>query len=303
MRCIFLIPFTFKRYLNLVFIGLAILSLGWQTANAKDMEITGHYYVANNDSYTKYTDKIQWKVTNIPEWSKFLVNLKKMPKDLEKDNPMSLKQPEVIHFNVVNSDKKTGHDIFISQAGIQQFSKMPLDSYFDEASEFREFLETELSFNPGYDKVTGEIDINQPGIVVIFRGSSDLKNPYWIVNPSDKKVIERYKYFVKNLKKTSNDSNILSEDLLAIRNDVIDAENNFIIYFNLDDTPFDFLVVASNGEARGTKVASKYYYFQDTAGYFSIFKRQAEDNLKAASRTKDEPEEIRKKTIRTNDLF
>jgi hypothetical protein len=34
-----------------------------------------------------------------------------------------------------------------------------------------------------------------------------------------------------------------------------------------------------------------------------MFKRQAEDNLKAAKRPTDEPEEIRKKAAKNNELF
>jgi len=299
MSFIFFNPFTSKRYFNLILLGFALFFPIHNVAHSRDMEITGHYYVARDAEFTKYTDKIQWKVTNLPEWFKFLVNLKKMPKDLEKNNPMGLKQPEVIHFNVVNSDQKTGHDIFISKAGIQQFSEMPIDNYFDGVVQFREFLETELSFNSGYDKVIGQIDINQPGIVVIFRGSADLKNPFWVVDPSDKKVIERYKYFIKNFKK----SVYTTPDFLAIRDDSLDAENTFIVYLNFTDAPYDFLVVAPDGTTRGTKVGSQYYYFKDMAGYFSMFKRQAEDNLKAAKRPTDEPEEIRKKAAKNNELF
>ena len=299
MSCIFFNPFTFKRCFKLFFLGLVLFSFNCDLAAAKNMEITGHYYVANDAQFTKYTDKIQWKVTSIPEWSKFLVSLKTMPKDLEKNNPMGLKQPEVIHFNVVNSDQKTGHDLFISKAGIQQFSKMPVDTYFDGATEFREFLETELSFNPGYDKVEGEIDINQPGIVVVFRGSDTLKNPYWTVLPSDKKVIERYKYFFKNLQK----SLYTTPDFLSLRDEILDTVNTFVIYLNYKDAPFSFIIVGPDGTTRGTKIASQYFYYKDMAGYFSMFKRQAEDNLKAASRPKEEPEETRKRSVKNNELF
>ena len=300
MSCIFFNPFTSKNSFALITWLTGALFFLNMSAQANDMKITGHYYVANDKTFEKYTDKIQWEITNISEWSKFLTNLKTMPKDLEKNNPMGLKQPELIHFKVSNTDLKTGHDIFISKAGIQQFSKMPVDTYFNYDASFREFLDTELTLNPGYDQVVGEININQPGIVVVYRGSKNLKNPYWVINPSDTKVIERYKHFIKNLKKIP----VVSQEQLSLRNESLDEENTFIVYLNYNEAPFDFLIMSSDSTSRSTKVSSEYFYYKDTYGYFTIFKRQAEDNIKGATASDQiQPEEIRKRQVKSGAIF
>lgn len=299
MSCIFFNPFTSKKLTSFVFLALSVFLFNNENAIASDMKITGHYYVADDPSFRKYTDKVQWEVTNTFEFTKFLDNLKTLPSDLEKNNPMGLKQPELIHFKVENSDLKSGHDIFISKAGIQQFSKMPMDSYFDYNLAFKDFLESERTLNPGYDKINGELDINQSGIVVVYRGSKDLKNPYWVIKPSEKPVLERYKYFLKNLKRTIN----LSQDNMDSINEGIDTESTFILYLNYEDAPFDFIIMGTDGRLRGTKVSSQYSYFKDMIGYFSMFKRQAEDSLKASQKGESEPEEIRKKEEAHNKLF
>jgi len=268
------------------------------------MKIIGHYYVAKDNNFDKYDDKIQWEVTSLPEWTKFLVNLKTMPKDEEKNNPMGLKQPEVIHFNVSNSDKKSGHDIFISKAGIQQFSRMPLDRYFASSLEFKEFLDTELSMNPGYDTTSGEVDINTPGIVVIYRGSQQLKNPYWIIPITDKKVIERYKTYIKSLKPGAvYESSSTSQTGYSVDETPFESEGTYILYLNYPDSTQQFMVVGIDGQVRGTNIQQKYYYFKDAMGYFSMFKRQAEDNLHATQITEEAPEEKRRREALKGNLF
>lgn len=300
MSCIFFNPFTSKKAFALVFCALVTLFSNIESAIADDMEITGHFYVAKDVENKEYTDVIQWKITNTGEWSKFLENLKTLPKDIEKENPMSLRQPEVIHFNIENSDKRTGSNIFISQAGIQQFSKTPTDVYFRISGHFRDFLETELKLNSSYDKMKEDIDINQPGIVIIYRGSKDLINPSWVIKPKDKIVLETYDRIIRNLREAT----IFSHEQLVTMSKPMEGEDTFILYLNYKDAPFDMLVMGVDTTSRGTKVVSEYNYYQDTAGYFSIFKRQAEDSLEATNKSFEvAPEEIRRRQALEGSLF
>jgi hypothetical protein len=299
MSRIYLKPFTFKRVISFVFLGLS-LSIFNNNAYSEEVEkITGHYYVAKDSTYTKYNDVIQWEVTSTSQWSKFMDSLKTMPKDVEKNNPMGLRQPEVIHFNVANTDQKSGHDIFISQGGIQQFSRMPLDVYYSSAPNFREFLENELKINPGYDTTTGKVDINTPGIVVIYHGSSQLKNPCWIIKLSDKAALKQYQSFINSLNQGvyngsvngSNDDNLYED------------AGTFQIYLNYPDARQQIMVVGTDNTVRGTKIEQKYFYYKDEPGFFSMFKRQAEDNLHASKVTEEAPEEKRKKEVAKGTLF
>lgn len=304
MSCIFFNPFTSKKAFALVFCALATLFFNNEAAIADDMKISGHFYVAKDAKNEEYTDEIQWEVTSTGEWSKFLEDLKTLPKDLEKDleknNPMGLKQPEVIHFKIENSDLKTGSDVFISQAGIQQFSKTPTDVYFRISGYFRDFLDTELSLNSSYDKATEDIDINQPGIVIVYRGSKNLKNPSWVINPKDKIVLETYDRIIRNLREAT----IWSSEQMETMRKAVEGEDTFILYLNYKDAPFDILVMGNDTTSRGTKVKSEYNYYQDSVGYFSRFKRQAEDSLNATNKSLEvAPEEIRKRQALEGSLF
>jgi hypothetical protein len=308
MSCIFFNPFTSKKAFALVFCSLVALFCKIESAIAEDMKITGHFYVAQDAENKEYTNVIQWEITNTGEWSKFLENLKTLPKDTEKynitdmkkENPMGLRQPEVIHFNIVNSDLRTGSNIFISQAGIQQFSKTPTDVYFRISGHFRDFLETELKLNSSYDKAKEDIDINQPGIVVIYQGSKDFRNPSWVIEPKDKIVLETYDRIIRNLREAT----IFSYEQLETMAKPMEGEDTFILYLNYKDAPFDIFVMGKDTTSRGTKVVSEQNYYQDTAGYFSIFKRQAEDSLKATNKSFEvAPEEIRKRQALEGSLF
>ncbi len=299
MSRIYFKPFTFKRYISLVFLGLGCVIFNNNAYSGEISKITGHYYFAKDSSNTKYSDLIQWEVTNTTEWSKFMDSLKTMPKDVEKNNPMGLRQPEVIHFNVINLDQKSGHDIFISKAGIQQFSKMPLDFYYSPSKTLREFLETELKMNPGYDATTDTIDINTPGIVVIYHGSSQLKNPFWIIKLSEKTVMQRYKTFINSLERGAFNPN----DNWVVDDRLYEDAGTFQLYLNYPDAPQQIMVVGTDNSVRGTKIEQKYYFYKDEFGFFSMFKRQAEDNLRASKMDQDEPEERRKRDAARGALF
>lgn len=298
MSRIYLKPFTFKRSISFVFLGLSCFIFNNKAHSENPPQITGHYYVAKDATNMKYNDLIEWEVTSYPEWSKFLDNLNTMPQDEEKNNPMGLRQPEIIYFSVKNQDQRSGHDIFISQAGIQQFSKMPLDAYYEQDISFQKFLDTERSINPGYDSMTENVDVNTPGIVVIFRGSSHLKNPYWVIKLSDISLLQRYKDFIQTLKP-------ISTKWLTFFAPATDFDNDgsFILYLNYPNAPQQMLVVSPNGNIRGTKIEQKYSYYKDVYGYFLMFKRQAEDNLRAFAIQKNKPEENRKKAAASGALF
>lgn len=299
MSHVYFKPFTFKRSISFIFLGLSCFIFNNKANSEEAAKVIGHYYVANDSNKTKYTDEIQWQVTSLVEWSKFMDNLRTMPKDTEKNNPLGLKQQEIIHFNVANADQKSGHDIFISKAGIQQFSRMPFDIYYAASPTFKEFLETELSMNSGYDATNGKVDINTPGIVVIYRGSVQLRNPYWIIKPSEEKVIQRYKTYISSLKPSVSNK----ETEWVVDNRLYENEGTFQIYLNYPNAPQQILVIGTNDTVRGTKIEQQYFYYKDDAGFFSMFKRQAEDNLRASKMIEEAPEERRKREAARGALF
>lgn len=300
MSHIYFKPFTFKTSVSLLFLLLGSPIFNNAAHSDDGARIIGHYYVAKDQTRASYDDKIQWEVTSLDEWSKFMSNLKTMPKDAEKDNPLKLKQGEIIHFNVANSDQKSGHDIYISKAGIQQFSNMPFDVFYSRAAPFKEFLETELSMNSSYDTTTKpDVDINAPGIVVIYKGSSQLKNPYWVITPSEDKVIQRYKTYISSLTPMTAGG----EKTTEFDNTPFEAEGVFQIYLNYPDAAQQILVVAPNDMARGTKIEKQYFSYKDEAGFFSMFKRQAEDNLRASRLIEEAPDERRKREAARGALF
>lgn len=300
MSRIYCKAFTCNWLFSIIFFLFFVIIFNNSAIAAENTRIIGHYYVAKDQSFTKYEDKVQWEVTSIPEWTKFLSNLKTMPTDLEKNNPMGLRQPEVIHFNVLNDDRKSGHDIFISKAGIQQFSKMPIDTYYDRMADFKEFLESELSLNPGYDAASATINIDEPGIVVIYRGSNQLSNPHWTVKLSEKPVMERYKSYINRLAAPR----VIAKSILVTKDDSIyDDDGSFILYLNYSGAPQQYLIVSPQNGIRGTHIEQRYFYYKDALGYFSMFKRQAEDNLNATRRIIDSPDTRRQREAEKGQLF
>jgi|GEM_PF-3100926 len=267
-------------------------------------KITAKYYVAKDEKNTNYYEKIQWGITSIPEWTKFIDSLVVLPKDDEKNNPMGLMQPEIIHFNVMNSDLLSGDDIFISKAGIQHFARVQKNKHFPLSPDFREFLELELDANPTYDKIVKEVDINEPGIVVVFRGSSQLKNPSWVIKESNTTVFKKYVSFIDALLSIPDDIN----GNLIINDALFDEKGTYIIYLNYSGAPFDVLSVSRFSQVRGTKIDNQYFYYKDEIGYFSMFKRQANDNMISIQKNRPEDEAAKKrqeilKQMEKNDLF
>jgi hypothetical protein len=288
-------PFTHKKHFFAVFLALLGFVFSNHAFAIEDPKITGRLYVAKKDEPGKYSEKIQWQITSVGEWSKFLVNLKNLTKDEEKANPMQLKQDEIIHFSVINEDKKTGHDIYLSKSGIQQYAKMPKDTIYVANASFRSFLEEELKRNPSYDKINTEPDINSPGIVVIYRGSQQLKNPYWVINMSDAETIAKYLSYGSYFQ--------ISGAADKVDNNSFELPGSFIIYYNFTDAPYDIATVSPDGAIRTTQIDKQYHYYKDDLGYFPIFKRQAEDNYKAALKSQEDPGKRRRLEAARGQLF
>ncbi len=273
-------PFTFKKIIFFVLCCITPFVFN-NTLMADDgATIIGHYYIAKDDTKTTYKEKTKWLVSNPAEWSKFLVNLKSLPKDTVKNNPMRLHQSEIIHFNVTNPDQKSGHDVFISNSGIQHFGRIPVDRYYEPHPDFSKFLENELTANLSSTYATqNKTDINQSGIVVVYRVSSKLGNPSWVIKPSDKERFEIYKKFLNSFvnASTNNDTNTESadkqDDSMKFADTQYDSTGTFVLYLNYPDAQNKFIVVGKNMAIRGTKIRQESAYYLDTDGYFSIFKK------------------------------
>ena len=67
----YLKPFTSKKAISFVFLGLSCFVFNNPAHSESENKIIGHYYVATDKDYEKYVDKIQWEVTSVDEWSKF----------------------------------------------------------------------------------------------------------------------------------------------------------------------------------------------------------------------------------------
>lgn len=258
------------------FIGLLLLCLSFQHARAEDdYVITGHFLLPIKTKPGKYGEAVQWQITNIPDWTSFVNGLSNLPKTGEGDDitsPMSENVPNIIHFKQSNPDKISGNDIYLTQKGIQQFARIPSDQYYFKNTEFRKFLDAELKNRPGYGSTTQQkARIYDPGIVVVFRGSSMLQNPMWVVK--DAEEMKKYLDFIHNLQPLPDGQGLRSEVGKTIYDDV----GTFLMYLNYPGASSHILSVTQEGGIRGTTVKLRAYAYQDTKGFYELFKKQAEN--------------------------
>lgn len=244
----------------------------------KGYSISGHYFITNPQKPGRYKEVAQWSVDDANEWVGFTNRLRNLPRiDLGEDiiDPMSLGNPEVIYFKQLNPDQITGNDIYLSKTGILQFAKMPVDSFFMKDSAFRFFLENELTTHPGYGELDekNRIDVTEPGIVVVYRGSSLLENPMWVVKSDDEKMFKKYLSFIGNLKSMGYGETARSES----RNDAYDGVQTFLLYLNYGGAPFQMMSVSVDGGVRATIVKLKNYNYEDPKGYFKTFRAKARE--------------------------
>ncbi len=257
-----------------------------------DYDITGHYYLANPQKPGKYYDAVQWKITNTNEWTGFVNKLQKLPEGSPIDNPLHLKQPDMIHLVQTNPDKISGNNIYLSKAGIQQFAKMPFDTYHYQNFEIRKFLEAELKKTSAYDNKSEGVKISDPEIVVVYRGSTVLQNPMWRV--TDPKTLAMYKKYISSLVPLPDSKKLR----LEMKKTAYDNVGTFIIYLNYPGAPYQILCVTAEGGNRGTIVNLKRFFFKDTNDYYSIFKQQAENIIR-----RDEAKRNGTSLNNTNDNF
>lgn len=268
-----------KRFITAFIMTLAFFSCiffnGLTAIAADDYNVTGHYYLPNLKTPGKYKDVIQWKVTNIDEWNRFVNKLQKLPKGEEVDNPLSLGQTSMVHFTQINPDKISGNEIYLSKAGIQQYARMPTDEYHYKNEAMRKFLEAELKKRPGYGADSQKkLNLSAPGIVVTYRGSSILENPNWRI--TDQKEFELYKSYIDKLVPLPEGQTLRME----LKKTVYDDVGTFLLYLNYPGAKFQILAVTPESGVRGTTVNLRRFFFKDSENYYPVFKKQAEDIIR-----------------------
>lgn len=257
--------FTFSMFFN----GI--------NAFAKDgYDITGHYYLPNPEKPGRLISKVDWKITNVSEWMSFVKKLQDLSKsDTIDDTTPTMKQSPIIHISQVNPDRISGNDIYLTEEGIRQFARMPTDVYQYKDTSLRKFLEKEMDANSGYAQEEGTIDLNAIGIIVIYRGSEILNNPNWHV--TDVRDFKRYAAFIDKLKPLPKGETLRME----LKKTTYDDLGAFIMYLNYPGAPYQILSVNPSGGVRGTKVDNLKFFYEDERNYYDVFKKQAEDILKA----------------------
>jgi hypothetical protein len=265
-----------SRYALILILASLIFFNGVNAFANDDYEVTGHYYLPDTKNVGKYTDAIQWKVTNISDWTFFVNKLQDLPIGSEIKNPLVTLQGGIVHFTQINPDHISGNDIYLSKFGIQQYARMPIDVYHYKNVEMRKFLEMEMDKNPGYGEGEDkEIDLSANGIIVIYRGSNMLSNPNWrVIDPEE---FKKYLGFINGLKPLPDGQKLRTELAKTSYDDL----GTFIVYLNYSGAPFQFMSVTPVGGVRGTKVNIRKFFFKDEKNYYSVFKSQAETIMRA----------------------
>lgn len=260
---------------HIIFMSGTLLSTYAKAQMIEDYDITGHLFERQPPPKSDYKDTIQWRVTNPNEWLQFMQKVSKLPQTLLID-PMKAGEEDVIFFHQSNPDQLTGNNLYLSKSRIVQVSSTPFDQYHAPSPLLYTFLERERERRTQYGDAKSIVsDIKQPGIVVIYKGSSNLDNPGWVV--TKKEEIEPYINLINKLQRLSKGEVMRSE----INNVAYDDLESYIVYLNYNRHYADFLTVAKNGGVRATNVKLEKKAYEDKFGYYKVFKNRALNIVKS----------------------
>ncbi|MDD3021347.1 MAG: hypothetical protein PHX61_10305 [Alphaproteobacteria bacterium] len=241
-----------------------------------DITITGNYLVLKDDKQD-YDLDTQWPVDQKYQWQRVLYSFERLPVEPTLYNPIIEKDPEVIIFVQNNPDQISGEDVYMSGHGtILRVQRKAVDRvFYDEKHTFFDFLNDQLLYNKSVTQKTDSSDImiNTPGLVIIYRGSTALENPSWVV--SDPKEIEKYTLFLS----TFIDVRAPQNRFTYVESDEtnFDGLDTFMIYTNYKGASSKLLCINEHGYMRSTRIELFARSYVDKMHFFKTFLAQALD--------------------------
>jgi len=242
-----------------------------------DISLFGNYltYNAENKSYDL---EVKWPIENHHQWNKLKYYLDHLPQNQDLHNPLIDRNKEVIIFIENNPDQISGEDMYFSENGsILRVKRTPQDVIYSGADDFYKFLKNQMEENgQTYSATKKDININAPGLVIIFRGNTTLTNPSWIVTDKDGlKVYLTRMFDIMNKEENIHTGLITSTDI----EETFDRLNTFMIYTNIKGMETKLISVNEYGRLRSTKIKLEGISYKDDRNFFSVVKRQALDEL------------------------
>lgn len=244
-----------------------------------DITVFGNYMVLNDRQSGEYSLVSKWQIPRSDQWLSVLKTFEELEQTDDFYNPFNEKDPDFILFVQSNPDQVSGEDVYFSKHGtILRVSRQAVDHLFVKGEELYSFLTEQMKYkNFSYSANNEDIDINKPGIVVVYRNSMSLNNPHWYVtNPEEIKVYKNL--FSGLLLKNLNFSGSLSSTREGRYG--FDAMHTFMIYTNYDGAGYKLLTVNEAGYVRGTSIKLNARGYADTPDYYNTFLRQAQEALK-----------------------
>lgn len=267
-------PYIFPCIFSLFLLLLAgmVSGLTVSPALAGDASLVeATYYRLDPENPGKYRKLVTWQINNESEWVGFTGKVRSSSiAEIPIENPMNGKS-DVIHLSRKASDMITREDYYITKNGIAYIANKAVDSYSYVPKGFRAFLDRELREHNDYDKEK-RVDINSPGLVVMYNASKELNNPTWIL--TTKEELTPYLKFIKEHRPMES-----SAIEMQVQNGGYDLLSSYIIYMNIPFAPARFITVQYDEAVRMTKVTPIQATYVDEYSYYTHYMKVAQDVL------------------------
>jgi len=239
-----------------------------------DVSLFGNYLTFNPERQA-YDLAVKWPVENHQQWIKMKEYFQFLPKSDDLYNPVIMSDPEVIIFIENNPDQISGEDVYFSAAKkILRVKRTPIDANYKNTKGLYEFLTRQMQNNDRtYSATEKNININEPGLVIIFRGNTTLTNPSWVVK--DPEEIEIYMKKIEEITE-NKDNAVLQFENITSQNS-FDRLNTFMIYTNLPGVETKLVSVNEFGRMRTTRIKLEGICYEDERNFFKTFLAQAKD--------------------------
>ncbi|HNQ92668.1 MAG TPA: hypothetical protein PKI93_07030 [Alphaproteobacteria bacterium] len=236
-----------------------------------DTSVTGTLLTLD-PSTSQYKIRAQWPITRMTQWIKVLNSFKTTPEQ-EFYNPVLAKDPSVVTFVQTNPDQISGETVYLSEHGtILRVKKTPVDTNLEKAAEFYKFLNKEIDNNNAeYSTEHKALNLNNNGIVVVYRGSSTLGNPTWEV--TDQEKVNLYLSYISKLKAIPVKRS--QAQTMSKMDDDFTGLNVFLVYTNYPGAYGKMLIITKDGRARWTKILQTVHTYPDTEHFYEAFREQA----------------------------
>ncbi|MDY0028790.1 MAG: hypothetical protein RBR86_02485 [Pseudobdellovibrionaceae bacterium] len=249
-----------------------------------DISLYGNY-LTYNPQKDAYDLGVKWPVENHLQWKKMKEYFEILPKSNDLYNPVIMKDPEVIIFIENNPDQISGEDVYFSAAKkILRVKRTPIDSNYKNTKDLYDFFKRQMqSNNRTYSSTEKNININEQGLVVIFRGNTTLTNPSWVV--TDPEEIEIYMQQIQSVI-SKKDNAVIGFELPTEENS-FDNLNTFMVYTNLNGTDTKLISINEFGRMRSTRIRLDGYSYEDERDFFKTFLAQAHDEKRLVEESQE----------------